>query len=351
MPRERQKHAKFLQVLEYMDGPQAVLLERNEDAKIVAVAIDKDGLRYPFFGAEISYDQWERYRRGFVDLRFLFMYPRRKEWYIFDFWGHDANSIPLTRVTKTPQIEEDYIPEHGFFSYDHSEPIREGSSRSYGLQTYKTDGIWDLPDFAQFYGKIADLYSFFLCVKKFSLDTTPLDIKRRIRESFAEQPLRGGSSYRSMYFGAHSVLAREEDRIRVGKLRYGSAGEVDVRGRFDIFTEIKISLDELRDHYDIIDQEYETLYEFLRNNKLLRAEKGRFDESSPMAVALLQRATAFAQTMRLSDAELIYEISGRNSLIFTKILLSYFRRLRRYFMFFEEGRVKEPETIDFSDPK
>jgi hypothetical protein len=30
-----------------------------------------------------------------------------------------------------------------------------------------------------------------------------------------------------MYYGARAVLSRDDDRIRVGKLAYGSPGEVD----------------------------------------------------------------------------------------------------------------------------
>jgi hypothetical protein len=84
MRKQQESTANFIQVLEYMDGPQAVLLERSAESKIVAVAIEKHGYRYPFFGAEVSSEQWERYRSGFLDLRYLFMYPRLKSWYIFD---------------------------------------------------------------------------------------------------------------------------------------------------------------------------------------------------------------------------------------------------------------------------
>lgn len=107
---------KFVQVLEYMDGPQAVLLERSTDFKIVGVAIDEpDGFR-DFFGAAISYEQWERYRRGLLDLRFLFMYPRWKQWFRFTLKPNGNGEITLRRVPKDAHAEEDYIPETGFFA-------------------------------------------------------------------------------------------------------------------------------------------------------------------------------------------------------------------------------------------
>jgi hypothetical protein len=161
MRKTRERSAKFVQVLEYMDGPQAVLLERSADQKIVAVAIQKAGFSYPFFGAQISSDQWERYRRGFVDLRYLFMYPRGKKWYFFDLANQQDGILSLEPVKKDEYIEKHYIPEIGFFSYDHSEPIKEEKSRDLATQRYKPDGIWDLPDFAHFYKKLTDLYAFF----------------------------------------------------------------------------------------------------------------------------------------------------------------------------------------------
>src|SRR5260370_39194051 len=106
--------AKLRQILEYVDGPQAVLLERSADQKIVAVAIDKSGYQgyeCPFFGAAISMDQWERYKRGFLDLRFLFMFPRWKEWYIFDLKTQDSNHIEMNRVPRNAYAETYYIPE------------------------------------------------------------------------------------------------------------------------------------------------------------------------------------------------------------------------------------------------
>lgn len=129
--------AKFMQVLEYMDGPQAVLLERSADSRIVAVAIDKEGQRHSFFGAAISFDQWERYRRGTLDLRYLFMFPRWKEWFIFNLEANEEKAVNLQRVPKDAYAEEHYIPEAGFFSYDHSEPIKSTETESKAIASVR----------------------------------------------------------------------------------------------------------------------------------------------------------------------------------------------------------------------
>ena len=48
----KKKTATLAQVLEYMDGPQAVLLNRGNISKIAGVAIEKGGYTHPLFGAE-----------------------------------------------------------------------------------------------------------------------------------------------------------------------------------------------------------------------------------------------------------------------------------------------------------
>jgi hypothetical protein len=229
----RPKTATFVQVLEYMDGPQAVLLEKSLDAKIVGVAIHDDSMQYPFFGAEISRDQWERYKRGFVDFRFLFMFPKYKSWYKFDLMPGPKDRIALKEVQKDEHADENYVPDSSFFSYDHSEPILT-TAGGLAIQSYNTDGIWDFPDFSQFYNKVTDLYVFFLSLNKYDLPDTRIDLKKKIHDAFAGQPFRGGSSYVNLYNGLLSVQ-EIRDKLAIGQLRYSSPGIIDVRGQFEVF--------------------------------------------------------------------------------------------------------------------
>jgi hypothetical protein len=339
--------AKIRQILEYMDGPQAVLLERSADQKIVAVAIDKDGYQgyeCPFFGAAISLDQWERYRRGFLDLRFLFMFPRWREWYIFDLKTQDDGSIEMSRVPKDSYAEKYHIPEPGFFAYDHSEPIKSTETEGLATQKFNTDGVWDLPHFTDFYRRLTDIYVFFLSLKKILIETTPLDEQRRIRDSFMGHPLRGGSSYVNLYAGLLSAQDVSE-RLSVGKLQYASPGEVDVRGRFDIFAQMRGSLDQFERQYEVTKRNYNDIHNFLAKNKLLRADADRFDNTGPLAQYLLDESFKFSKLLSIDNAQLVYELTGSNALKFSKILLSYFRRLETYFMYFAEGRVTDAELI------
>lgn len=337
--------AKFTQILEYMDGPQVILLERSSDFKIVAVAIEKAGEPHPFFGSAISYDQWERYRRGMVDLRYLFIFPRWRQWFFLNLKASSGGEIALQRTAKDEYADEHYIPDAFFFSYDHSEPIKYLGNDKLSTQKYVTDGVWDLPDFTEFYHKLTDIYVFSLSLKKYQESEVPLDDKRNIRDSFLGHPLRGGSSYVNLYTDLASTQGLGE-RLSVGRLQYASAGHVDVRGRFDIFEELRATFERMEENYEGIKEQYHLVYEYLRRNKLLRADPERFDKESPVARYIYLEGNKLAKTLAVHDVELIFTLTDQHALKFAKIILSYFRRVERYFMFFAEGRVKNPEIVE-----
>jgi hypothetical protein len=246
-----------------VDGPQSVLLERTADSKIIGVAIGLPGHEYPFFGSAISIDQWERYKRGFVDIRFLFMFPRWKEWFIFDLATSKNGEIPLVPAENDEFVQVNYVPDHHFFAYDHSQPIEREDRSSLATQKYSTDGIWDLPDFSHFYNKVTDLYSFFLSLKKYSISSTANDLKRKINEAFSGQPMKGGLSYVNLY-EALSFVQGLEDRLSVGKLRYASPGEVDVKGRLDIFDEMAVTLNEYQSNFEVIKEKSKEMHGFMK---------------------------------------------------------------------------------------
>jgi hypothetical protein len=337
--------AKFVQILEYMDGPQAVLLERSADFKIVGVAIDEPIGQHSFFGSAISYDQWERYRRGMLDLRFLFMFPRWKQWFVFKLAFNKDGTIDLRRVARDEHAEQHYIPDAGFFSYDHSEPIKFTRTERYWTFKYVTDGVWDLPDFTEFYHKLTDIYVFSLALKKYQSDDILLTDKKRIRESFMGHPLRGGSSYINLYNDLASTQ-RLDERLSVGRLQYSSPGHVDVRGRLDIFTDLRTTFHKFDREYEQLKSDYKILHEFLRQHKLLSMDADKFEYDDPLARHIEETSRKLAYRFSLAGDELIFEMTDKNALKFAKVVLSYFRRVERYFMFFAEGRIRESEIVE-----
>lgn len=344
---KRPSIARLLCTLVYVDEPQVILLERDADAKVIAVAIDKAGYRYPFLGAEISASQWDRYRRGFLDLRYLFLYPRWRRWYLFDLAEATNGLVPLRFAEPVDYRNEAYLPEAGFFSRDHTEFADDAASSQLEIQTYAIDGSWDLPDFSQFYSKVTDLYSFFLSLSEYVSPTGRLDLKKAIGEAFRGHPLRGGSSYINLYndlYDAQDI----DDRLIVKRIQYASPGRVDVDGRADIFEMINLSLDLFAANYNSIKTEYLEIHKYLHNSHLLKRDAVRIELESGISKFILNKSKEFASIMHLDQLDLIYKLTDKNPLSTIKILLSFYRRMERYYLFFAEGRVKEhasPEKI------
>lgn len=334
----RKFSAVMVATLAYYDEPQVILLKRSDDKIVIAVAIDKEGPQHPFLGAEINNSQWERYKNGSTDLRYLFLFPKWKKWYTFDLADIDDNEIPISLAEEGDYKNEDFLPSHGFFFRDHTEQYEEEETLTLSTQDFDIDGAWDLPDFSVFYGNFTDLYSFFLSLLKFTSDNIRLDLKKRIREAYFGHPMKGGFSYVNLYNDLLTVQEKTE-RLSVQSIEYASPGYVSVAGKDEIFRQIADSLTDLESNYESAKSKYKDIHGYLRENSLLKADKEKFDPDTAVAKFLYSQCEEFSKILGFSQLELVHRLTSKNSLLTAKVLLSYFRRLERYYMFFAEGRV------------
>jgi hypothetical protein len=336
--KKRTRKATFVTTLVYLDEPQLVLLSMKENVRIIAVAIHNDEeFGYPFFGAQINEFQFQKYMRGFVDLRFLFSYPKYKRWYIFDLGESDGDEIELEEID-TSIIQNNYLPSSGFFSRDHTE--------SYGIelaqfstQTFFIDGAWNLQDFSRFYGKYNDIYSLLMSLNKYRSTNVDNKTKRRIVDAFVEYPWKGGGSYLNFY-GDLSGVQDFGDQLSMGSIQYASPGHVDIQGNEFIFKLVNFAIENYEEnHYVIIDR-YRKLHEYLRKLKLLKTSSDRFDNSSSTAVYIQKESRILAELLLINEFEDIFGLVDKNALAAAKIVLSYCRRMDSVFRFFAEGRIK-----------
>ena len=336
-PRRPNIQATYEATLVYYDEPQLIVLNRPNKRKVIATAIAHDGAEYPFLGAEISYEQWDRYLREISDLRYLFEYPRVKKWYIFDFSNLDdaggIKMLPLDRV----QVSEDYLPAGQFFARSHTEPLGKLQAEL-GVETFLIDGAWDFSDFSAFYGKISDLYAIFLSIVRYGSEQTERVVRGNIREAYRRYPLKGGASYRFFYrdlFNTQSIM----DRLNVDSIQYASPGHVNVHARHDIFGEIRASLNNYRHNAFAVSQSYHALRKFLSKSRLLTANAEEFDSSSPFARRIVILTELLCEALSFPYLSQISDLTGGNALASAKIVLSFARRVDRSFRFFAEGRV------------
>jgi hypothetical protein len=351
--RWKEGSAKYFSTLVYLDEPQVVMLDHGYDAKIIGVAIEKEGYDYPFLGAEISFNQWLRYTRKFVDLRYLFLVPKWKRWYFFDLGKQDEHdNIPLERADEADAKNEKYLPSHGFWARSHTEddPVFE-TATELETQTFDIDGTWDPLDISQFFARINDLYSFFLGIWKFLSKNTTHEQKRALVEAFNDNTLHSGFNYVNFY-GDLKGLVGFNERLAMPAIVKRSPGYVNVEGKPAVLAQIAAALEVYDTKQETLKSQYNDLHNYLSRMKLLKKRDDRLERNDPISKQIREKNVEFARTLHV-DLQAIDLLTGHNALLGAKILLSHHRRLERYHLFFVEGRVKRSDTtapVVTSDP-
>jgi len=323
-----------------LDEPQVILLERGDDVKIIAVAIDKPDMTYPFLGAEISFNQLERYKREFVDLRYLFQLPYYHRWYIFDL-AHMTNdkTIILRPAEKEDYKNERYLPSHRFFARNHTEPDESAQIIEIGTRKHILDGNWEPIDFSRFFSRVGDLYSFYFALQKLKAQATSALQLASIRKAFTEHPFRGGSSYRNFYRDLSDVVSFHE-RLAMRGIRKESPGYVDLAGNVIVLGQVVDAMKLFSSRYEALEEKYNFLHKYLSSLDFLTQAPERLKISTGTAESIKEHARSLADDLGLDYDEI--EQLTTHSLSTAKIVLSHHRRLRRYFLFFAEGRVQLP---------
>ncbi|MFL9826937.1 hypothetical protein [Rhodoplanes sp. SY1] len=346
--RSDKPHAQLLYTLVYLDEPQVILLDHGNDAKIIAVAIERPDMVHPFFGAEISAAQWERYRREYVDLRYLFLHPRWRKWYFIDLGAADSDgNVPLKSATSEERQNESFLPSHGFFARAHTCAPEELPTAVLQTKKYSIDGSWEPSELSLFFARIYDLYSFFLGMQKFSSEETTDDQRKILIDAFGRNSLHSGFNYVHFYGDLKGLLSLDE-RLSMGAIVKQSPGFVDVRGVGEVLSEVSLSYTNFINNYEDLRDSYNILHKYLSSAKLLRRADARYDNNSPIAAHIKQLSEPLCSLLAL-EYDVIYRLTGGNHLLVAKILLSHFRRLAHYAIFFDEGRVSFSSTLHVSD--
>jgi hypothetical protein len=344
-PRRRKDlKAKYVSTLVYVDEPQVVLLDRGDNVKVIGVAIEKDGFDYPFLGAEISLNQFERYRRNFVDLRYLLTYPHWNRWYIFDLNSMTDNEIALHPAEQEDFNNEEHLPSQGFFASSHtvrSEHVVAGFAR----EKYGLDGNWLPIDISKWFGRATDLYAFFFSIRRASTKGSPPRMVEAIKSAFKEHPFRGGSSYVNFYRDLFDVVPFEQ-QLAVGAIEKKSPGYVEIAGEKEILGDISVALGSIFENLDDLETSYVELHTYLSALNLLTTGPEAVRLTAETKKNILDKCKEFAAKLGV-DFKTIYDLTENREVSAAKILLSHYRRLRRYFWFFAEGRVRSTSAGEF----
>lgn len=335
---KKYRQAKFVQSLYEYDGPKLVLLKTPGTSYIIGAAVYKPDLVAPFYGAEVSPQQIYELLSNEYGVRYLFLKPKHRSWFLFDLadldHGEGINLMPLKLTSETAE----YLPGRKFFASDFTEEISAitGPQPKAEERIYVA-GNWEISDFNDLYGVYSDLYSFNDGIEKFLDKHTAIDTKRTVREAFRKQ-WQGGGSYGSFYKTLRTVQSHSE-RLTLGGFEYHSPGWVDIEGKAEKLSAVTDMLRDFNERYVEITAAYNGLYKYLQENKLLSLAAEDFEPSTSLAANVAERGEAFSLILPAAPWGIVLELADSNPLVASKVLLSLHRRLARINDFQLQGRV------------
>jgi hypothetical protein len=321
------------------DGPQLLLLKTNQSRHMLATAVQHAPMREPFFSCEITEKTFDQYFDEKVDLHFAFRKAIRGIYYFFDLAECCDNSVDLKRASKVEVEDGSLWPEVGFFSRSHTTPFNKGSV-SDSTKIFKIDGRWDASDFSHFHGKISDLYALFGVLKRLEGKDSAAEMGF-VKHVIQERLWQGGGSYYGFY---DSLVDRNRrlklDRLEVARIQYASPGEIALRGDKNILAEVSEVIEIFDDKWDELRWRYRSIRGALKKERLLSAPPSASFSSEYMQNFIYESTLAFAVEMQIERLDAIFDACRNNVLVFSKLILSVFRRADELYRFLAEGRVQ-----------
>ena len=332
---------KYEQALFFFEEPEIIVIDVKKVSKVVAVATKNVGGR-GFFGAKVSNAQFRNYLKERFDLRYMLLRPDRWTWYEFDLPDKLTDRVKLDYVELSRHRIDEYIPEQGFFSREHTEQYRGYTSDARDVQRFEVDGQWSMGDFGRLHSQIADLYALTKSVDAFADNATPLEQKQDIVKSFVK-PFQGGGSYVAL-FRSLAKAGGDEAKPDIKAIQWASPGFMDVVGDADAFDRMISLVEHFSGHRGEIKDAYEHLWSYLKETQFLNRTSRTLDYSSSISTEIATRATELARLIGVTSYSLLIKMAGQDHLVAAKALLGSARRIAKLHEFFAEGRVSVAGT-------
>jgi hypothetical protein len=326
--------ATYARTLVYMDEPQLILL-KSYKTNVVALAINSPPEKALFVATTVSSRDWESYKDGHVDLRYLFLYPSMRSVYSFDLMDMKDNKVMMTPWEG--KIGEENLPSPRFFSTSHTEDEDESDAPQH-VQSLTVDGEWDMPDFGEFYSRYSDVYYFLSASHSFTDDSVDFEKKKAIKKTFAHTPFKGGFSYVHFFAALPGAVPRTE-RLRMDKIKYESPGYVNVNGDAETFAETESIIRAFLDNRTTLKELYSRFHQYLSKGRYLAMPAEEFRQTDPNFAFIDATAMSLAEKLRIPNIETVRSLVEKNPLAFAKIILSLYRRLDEAARFFAQGRM------------
>jgi hypothetical protein len=329
------RNAKYVCTLVYMNEPLLIQL-KSYKTPVLALAIPSaDKQQAKFIATTVSAKDLSSYLEGHVDLRYLFTYPFNRSIYMFDLMTMKDNKVVM--LPFEGPIPEELLPSPRFFATSHTHDYTDNAPPP-AVETLVVDGEWDMPDFGEFYSRYSDVYYLLSASHAFTDENRSIESRKTIKRAFTNSPFKGGFSYVN-FFSALPAAASRQERLRMDKIKYESPGYVNVHGDQDTFLETQALVRTFLANRAALRENYNRLHNYLSKNRYLKMAGENFLKDDPAAKFIDVQATKIAELLNLPNVDTIKSLVENNSLVFAKITLALYRRVKDAAQFFAEGRM------------
>lgn len=331
----RRRKAEYVTTLIYVDEPQLILL-KSATVYLLAVAVPSESPEEAkFLAVTTTPNNFERYRAGNTDLRYLFTYPNNRVLYYFDLMKMENNVIVMDPAPS--EIPEKDLPLPRVFATHHThawEPIE----RAVEVEKLAIDGKWEMQEFGHFYQKYADIYALVLSTKNWLNDSLPQAFRAAIKAEFLARPFKGGFSYVYLFDDLFERIPIVQ-RPSLKQVKYASPGSVLLTGDSEIFGELESIIRNYLANREQIYAAYVELRQYLSRSHLLRLAGDRYPANDPTAAHIRNEARALSDLLGAFEFETIMKLTNKNALVTAKVILATVRRIDESAAFFAQGRM------------
>lgn len=329
-------HATISKTLLYYDGPQIILLNGFSNMPIIAVAVNYDGMEYPFFACYTQQKHLDKYIHGKADLHFVFANAHMSEYYFFDLFEANNDVVNLIRATSDESRNNDFWPSKGFFSSNH---ILENENLHDTRRRFNINGAWEADDFTQFNRKMFDMYAI-MSAKKIleSVDSTP-ETLAELNALIINQSWEGGNSYVNFY-KPFTTKIEIHSPIKVKSIQYASPGNIDLIGDKNIFDEMSRAITKFEQNIEKAAKAYQYINKILGQEKLKTSKASSEFSSEAIKNHVKGQADIILNSIGIDTPAIFMHSCNDNILIYSKLVLSIFRRIKGVYNFISEGRVQ-----------
>ena len=330
-------NAKVVQILDWYERPELVLLEGPKSSYILAVRSgDLNSPSNKYIGGGMSIKRLRDYANGKCDLRFAIAHANLRQFWTFIYDG-SQETVEITQIQRSDNELKISLPQPGLFAVEHEIIEIAASHIPDTVEEFTVDGGWDLGEFSSFYSQIEDIYYLSSDIDRFEDPSTSTDEKKVISEAF-ERPWNGGGSYVAFY----KKVANDNDYhapLRVSGIKYNSPGYVSIHARAEPFAKLMTMLQ------NYADNEYEIIrasnalgrYMSVQGMKTHGYSFGMMDIDQKLALHAL--AQKLAIEIPQIQFQTLLEMAKNDILTASRVLESIYNRLKRLYEFFDRGRV------------